>query len=263
MAILLTIYHFYVRCIILIVRCYLCNSEKIKKIKTIRKIDIFSCQDCELGFINKKEYDRYNPEKLYNFRKYNNEVKKLTLRYRALVKEILKYKNKGKLLDVGAGYGLLSSIFYQFGNFKVNIIEQKNQIRYLKQNQYKIYKTLYENFLYSKLNTKYDLILMFDVLEHFKNPFKNLSDTKSILKKDGVLVIQTPNYLSLMAYLCRNWSWWMIEDHKYFFTPNSLKLFLTKSRYKIRYLKTYEDAIDFKKNLDGNFMFINNIMKKN
>lgn len=241
-------------------KCYFCNSKNIKKIKSIKKIDIFSCKNCQLGFIEKKNYYKYEPERLYNFLEYANESKKLFRRYEILAKEVLKYKSKGELLDVGAGYGLVSSIFSRSGKFKINIVEPNNSIKYLKPKKYRINKILYEKFFNTqKVQVKYDLILMFDIIEHFKNPFKNLINTKSILKKDGVLVIQTPNYLSLMAYLCSNWSWWMIEDHKYFFTTRSLKSFLSKSGYKIRFLKTYEDAVDFKKNLDGNFMSIDNI----
>lgn len=30
-----------------------------------------------------------------------------------------------------------------------------------------------------------------------------------ILNENGFLIIQTPNYQSLMAKICKNWSWWM------------------------------------------------------
>ena len=99
---------------------------------------------------------------------------------------------------------------------------------------------------------------MMDVLEHFRNPLSNLKKAKSLLKKDGILVIQTPNYKSLMARICRDWAWWMVENHKFFFSPKSIKLLLEKVGIKIEYFFTYEDFKDFKKNLDGNFSNIKN-----
>jgi len=98
-----------------------------------------------------------------------------------------------------------------------------------------------------------------DVLEHFKDPVANLKKAKLLLKEDGILVIQTPNYKSLMARICKDWAWWMIEDHKFFFSPKSLKKILNKSEFETESFKTYEDWEDFKKNLDGNFMEIKSV----
>ena len=102
-----------------------------------------------------------------------------------------------------------------------------------------------------------------DVLEHFKNPSYVINKIQNILKENGIIVIQVPNYNSLMANLCRNWSWWMTEEHKYHFSLKALTFLLKTNDFDIKKCITYEDFSDFKKNLDGNFIYIrNSIIRK-
>jgi len=166
---------------------------------------------------------------------------------------VLNFKNSGTLLDIGGGYGLYDLMLSE--NFKVSVIEPIFSQVYLKDIKYKVYKANFDDF---QSEQKYDLILMLDILEHFKDPSEALSKAKSFLKKDGILVIQTPNYRSIMQLLVKNWSWWMVEDHKVLFSSQSLSKILKNNCLKKIYFETYEPWIDFKRNLDGNFVSINN-----
>lgn len=137
----------------------------------------------------------------------------------------------------------------------MEIIEPSVEPYYLKQEKIDFFhhKIIYQKFIQQEKNKQYDLLLMIDVLEHFKKPLTILKKTRSFLKNNGYLVIQTPNYQSLMAKICQYWSWWMVEDHKLIFSPQSIRQILNKANFKVVYFKTYEDWYDFKKNLDGNF----------
>ncbi|MBU2633766.1 MAG: class I SAM-dependent methyltransferase, partial [Nanoarchaeota archaeon] len=44
-----------------------------------------------------------------------------------------------------------------------------------------------------KLNEKFDIILSLEVLEHLLNPEKHIEIIKKHLKKDGILILSTPN----------------------------------------------------------------------
>jgi 2-polyprenyl-3-methyl-5-hydroxy-6-metoxy-1,4-benzoquinol methylase len=237
--------------------CIVCQSKNIKKFKKIDGEDIYRCGDCDLGFLLERNHKKENLDSFYNFKEYQKEEEKLKKRFIKLIKIIKNFKKRGRVLDVGAGFGLFAYLLNNEKNFTVDVIEPQLPVKYLTNKKTKIFRQSFEEFL-TKQKTKYDLITMVDVLEHFNNPFENLKKTALILKDDGILVIQTPNYNSLMAKICKNWSWWMVEDHKYFFSPSSLKYFLKKVGYRLIYLKTYEDLIDFKKNLDGNFIKIEN-----
>jgi len=240
------------------ISCPLCFNKKIFPLRKEKGIIIYECLDCKLGFLDR--WGQLLQRKLlpqYNLKEYLFVEKKLQKRFKKLASIILKFKNRGRLLDIGGDFGLFSSIILQTAKFDLEVVEPNLYPFFLRKDKKVIHKKNLSQFL--KINKKkYDLILLMDVLEHLKNPVKSLKKIKKILKKDGFLVIQTPNYQSLMAKICLNWSWWMIEDHKYFFSPKSIKKLIKSLEFKLVFFKTYEDFYDFKKNLDGNFLFLSN-----
>jgi len=240
--------------------CPLCFKNNINTLRFEKGIKIYQCVDCEFGFLNEegfKKQKKLSKTFSYSFDEYILNKDRLEKRFKKLAKIILKFKNKGKLLDIGAGFGLLTSVIYRLGNFNIAVVEPECKPYFLKNIPKKIFKKNLEDFL--KINNeKFDLILLMDILEHLKNPKKSLLQIRKILKDNGVLVIQLPNYKSLMAKICKNWSWWMIEDHKYFFSPKSIKKLIKKAGFQLTFFKTYEDFYDLKKNLDGNFLIFKN-----
>ncbi len=236
--------------------CQLCGRKNIKRLKRVERIDIFECKDCRLGFVDQKQTKKLNPQEKYNLEGYKENEKKLRSQFERIADKIYKYKKEGKVLDIGAGYGLLSSILYENG-YEIEIIEPENTPDYLRGKKFKHYKTTIEKFL-GKQKGKYDIILLMDVIEHLKDPLRILKRLKFFLNRGGIVVIQTPNYKSLMAKICKNWSWWMVSDHKFFFSPKSIHALLKKARFAVSELETYENLQDFKKNLDGNFSSIQN-----
>lgn len=246
--------------------CQLCRKYEVKRLRIEKKVEIYECINCLLGFIKPKgtkfirSYKRGTKRNLYSFAEYKSREHILRKRFERLIKVIKKYKKSGKVLDIGGGYGLFASVLQSRGKFKIEILEPVQKIRFNIKLEQEPYKTTFEEFRSKK---KYDVIIMMDVLEHFKEPLKNLKKAESLLKKDGILVIQTPNYKSLMAKICRFWAWWMVEEHKFFFSPKSIRKILAKSGFEQKFLLTYEDLHDFKKNIDGNFtLFSNNILRK-
>jgi len=254
--------------------CPLCRKFNVRRLRIERGIEIFECRQCELGFTNNVT-NLMRPHQfgntLYDFEGYKKEEKKLRKRFERMIEIIIKYKKSGEVLDIGAGFGLFSSILARSGRYQIDIIESNLKPYYLRSIPHAFYKVTLERFLaMTKLrdrgdlsikgkNKKYDLIILMDVVEHLENPFESLKRIKSFLVKGGILVIQTPNYKSLMARICHDWAWWMIEDHKYFFSPKSIRIILAKVGLAAKFFITYEDLPDFKKNLDGNFTLINNI----
>ncbi len=236
-------------------KCLLCNNAKLFLITKIKNKNIFECRKCKLAITNNKNFTKRIIQEIYNFDQYKLSEKRFRIRIRRLVRIILKFKNKGDLLDIGAGFGLFSLFLSELGRFNINIVEPLLPLKYLKNKKIRHFKCNVESF-FKKDKHKYDLITLIDVLEHFNNPLINLNKLASRLRKNGYIVIQVPNYKSLMAKICKNWAWWMIEDHRFHFSPRSIRLLLEKTGYKIKFITTYEDLYDFKKNLDGNFVNI-------
>jgi SAM-dependent methyltransferase len=72
-------------------------------------------------------------------------------------------------------------------------------------------------------NEQYDLILLYDVLEHTRFPGQVLRKLASCLAPGGTIVVQVPNWDSPCRRLFpRHWGGLQIPRHQVFFTPDTL-----------------------------------------
>jgi SAM-dependent methyltransferase len=102
----------------------------------------------------------------------------------------------------------------------------------------------------------FDVILFADVLEHLRNPLEVLNRFKNYLKKDGHIVISTPNIanwyvrLSLLLgqfnYSAKGCSI-LDPGHLRFFTLGSIRDILTKAGFRIVYLDITTNVRGLKK----------------
>lgn len=83
---------------------------------------------------------------------------------------------------------------------------------------------------YAKLpESKYDIILAFDILEHVASPYLFLKACAELMKKNSKLIITTPNLGSWERLANPNgWSGVTDEQHKVLFTRYSLSFLLSK-----------------------------------
>ena len=198
--------------------CKVCSSNHYKKIGEIKNIwkeykDVYQCDECSLYFIDSPTDEEINS--LYKNEYHNNiknklfETAKSKMRYaRSLsqfnfIKQTIDLKNKD-ICEIGAFDGLLLSLFKKNNN-NVFGYELNDDARVYAKKKYDI--DLEENFLESK--SKYDIIILSHVIEHFREPKEILIKIKSMLKENGFIYIEVPNspmpnecsYNMLMRYL--------------------------------------------------------------
>ena len=222
--------------------CKVCSSNNHKKIGEIKNIwkeykDVYQCDECSLYFINSPTDEEINS--LYKNEYHNNiknklfETAKSKMRYaRSLsqfnfIKQTIDLKDKD-ICEIGAFDGLLLSLFKKNNN-NVFGYELNDDARVYAQKKYNI--DLKENFLESK--SKYDIIILSHVIEHFKEPKEILIKIKSMLKKEGFIYIEVPNspmpeecsYEMLMRYLN--------TEHIVNFTMDNLIKFVESANLKV------------------------------
>jgi SAM-dependent methyltransferase len=89
-------------------------------------------------------------------------------------------------------------------------------------------------------NKKFDTIICAELLEHLENPYQFLREIHSLLKKDGELIISTPNPLGfpiLFFELFQNKKRFYSKDHTYYFLPRWVERILELTGYKIKEIK--------------------------
>ena len=238
--------------------CPICRSKKLSLLKTIEGIHILECKKCDLGISSKtKRVELYGKKSLYNLEAYQESQTRQIKKFQYIVR-IINRLGVSSILEIGGGYGLFSKILSKSKKVRIEMVEPNLYPHYAKSaRNIKHYKDSFDHFS-SKTKRRYDLVVFLDVFEHLLNPRRVLKKVQGLLNTNGYILILLPNYKSLMAKICKHWSWWMIEDHKYHFSPNSMQRLLIGENFKLEYIGTYEDYYDFKKNLDGNFTSIRN-----
>ncbi len=160
------------------------------------------------------------------------------------IQEIFNKKNleKIKILDLGCGGGLISEELAKLGANVTGIDFVKENIHaariHAKQNNLKInYKTL--NFEKERINSKFDMIIIFEVLEHLSNWKYFLEKIQFNLNPNGKLIISTINRNLLSKLLtidiAENYLKWIpINTHTYykFIKPNELEYILRENNFK-------------------------------
>ena len=112
--------------------------------------------------------------------------------------------NNTKILDVGCGGGLVSEGLSKIGATVTGIDFIKENIKiakmHAKKNNLKI-NYFVKDFEKEKITSKYDVIIILEVLEHLSNWEEFLKKIKLNLKKNGVLIISTINRNLISKFL--------------------------------------------------------------
>ena len=134
--------------------------------------------------------------------------------YLSDVFEFLESKSKGKrVLDCGAageeGIGD-DSAYWLHGHIKKNAdyvlgfdIEKK-AVEKLRKNGYNIVQGDCENLKLDGVGKEFDLAFAGEIIEHLSKPGDFLDGLKKYLKKDGEVIITTPNAFSVFRFLAKN-----------------------------------------------------------
>jgi len=85
----------------------------------------------------------------------------------------------------------------------------------------------------------FDIITLWDVIEHLTDPERTMKDIHRILKDDGVLIVNYPDYGSIMCRLF-GWKWpFFLNVHLYYFTRQTMARFLVSQGYEVRHMSSF------------------------
>jgi 2-polyprenyl-3-methyl-5-hydroxy-6-metoxy-1,4-benzoquinol methylase len=184
--------------------CPICKSVHTRLVWKEKQFRAYRCENCRVVFLHPLPQE---PSAIYNedyFRKwyirYYTERKRYTER---LFSKIEKYTDiKGRLIDVGCGTGILMEVAKERGWEVYGQEISSFAVEHCSKKGFKVY-----NSPLSELNLSeksFDLITLFDVIAHIKDPVSCISACSKLLKPGGHLVIKTPEhppYLFLLANL--------------------------------------------------------------
>lgn len=236
--------------------CPNCGNKNISSILKAKdytvsgeKFEIWECSNCTQRFTQNIP-DKENISKYYQSENYishsdtakglvNNlyhKVRKHTLiQKRKLIIRSIK-KNKGNILDVGAGIGAFLNTM-KMANWKITGTEPDKNAREKAMQLYGINLDQSEN-LYSFPEKNFDAITLWHVLEHVHDLHEYVEQLKKLLSANGKLFIAVPNYTSKDANIYKEyWAAYDVPRHLYHFSPKAMKNLLNTHGLKIEKIK--------------------------
>ncbi len=224
--------------------CPLCGSEAIRELK-LSHTEIWKCRanNCRLEFASPQPEDHVL-ERAYRTLLYPATGDSHPVMHEgtpdSVLREVLPQLEaavgplKGlRLLDYGCGRGQLSRIALELGLAPVGI-EPDPVARNI--STAKVGMSVYANLGELRLreaSTRFDLVILWNVIEHLREPWLELREMCEFLHPGGQLLVSTMNTRCLRARIERGrWLIYQHPTHLYYFHRRSLKRVLCGSGFR-------------------------------
>ena len=232
------------------ITCPLCRGKNHQQLYKKDGFWIVECLKCGLIFVNprlevtkiRRHYDKtyyQSKDSLdktryfdYNFRYLKSHEKK---RFRDLFENLEKFlPAKGRWLDVGAATGFLV-LGAQKNGWQAEGVEISKWAAEYAQKKLKV-KMFHGDLFEAKFkNNSFDAVTMLDILEHLEDPIKELKETHRILKKGGIIYIETINFDNFITknLVRNNYKHMVPAYHLIYFGRPQLRQFLKKAKFQV------------------------------
>jgi SAM-dependent methyltransferase len=230
-------------------RCRICGSDRIAFYAMMTdnghlrradiKLPVYRCRACDVFFLNPpppadvgREYfaQAYANEvrgSLY----YNNEFKDRVSELR--LKLLADYGTTGgTLLDIGCGKGQFVYAARKGGWDAWGVELDEGACEYARR-QFGLETVLPGTVADAALPGTFDVVTLWDVIEHVPDPVQCLREAFDHLAPSGLIIVRTGNI--------RSWSfdrnpsrWWAFgSDHRFYFSPGSLSHALSAAGFRV------------------------------
>ncbi len=235
-------------------RCYFCGGKTLKMLypatssrkpnKTSYFVctnnqygiynDIAKCRNCGLTYVTGETKENKNAyievEDPVYLKEMNGRVKTFS-RHLDEVEEAYGRKIKLRILDVGAHTGIFVKLAKERGHYAEGIEPSSWCVKKAKE---RFGVNLRNDILRKGIfkENSFDIVALWDVIEHMNDPLKGIKIAKSYLKPNGMLVMSTIDIGSAFARMQgKNWIFLMIQ-HLFYFDKKTMRMFLLKEGFK-------------------------------
>ncbi len=222
------------------IKCDLCGSDEFTLLFfgndylffSPLKLELKECKNCGLVGLNPRPKDISPFYREYHNNKHTNDLFEFLSPSRK--KKIEKFKKPGKILDIGCGQGGFLNTMKSNGWETYGVELSKDACHYAR-TTYGLKKIYNCDLLSFDIPENYfDVVTLWHVFEHLSKPQDTLKRISKILKEDGLLLIESPNFHSMQSKIFKN-KWFSLDlpRHLYQFSPKILKKYLENAEFKI------------------------------
>lgn len=220
------------------INCNICNTDETRLITIQNDYRVVKCKNCGLVYVNPRPTQEtliglYND---YHQRDGKDEytwARLMKMNFRnvsALLNRM--FPEKGKILDIGCGYGHFIKIMENYGWTASGIEPSSRTIRYAKSKGLNVFETTIEDAVFPE--SSFEAVTAFYVLEHLFEPLSVLKKIHAMLKPRGVVVLRIPHttpIVKLLGFFNIKNNLYDVPFHMYDFSPNTIRLLLGKAGF--------------------------------
>ncbi len=223
--------------------CSCCQKDDTKLILEKSDFKIVRCSNCGFVYVNPRVANHqlseiykhnYFHNKQYGYTSYEQEKRLRVKNFERWLKDAEQFipANKNiKALDIGCAAGYCLEVMKAKGWQPDGLELDQGLCNVLQSAGYNVQPERLEQY---DPATKYDVITLFDVIEHIPSvdaAFKKLND---LLENDGIVIMVTPDHNSLQRKIFRGrWFQYKPVEHIQYFTKETLSAFAERNGLKM------------------------------
>jgi 2-polyprenyl-3-methyl-5-hydroxy-6-metoxy-1,4-benzoquinol methylase len=232
------------------VRCNLCGADDTAPVTELDGFHIVRCRQCGLVYVNPRYQERLLQEiytkayydhdginsglEFFGYDNYLEDQENITITFAKRLRTIERFADKGRLLDIGCAAGFFLDLARSEGWEAIGSEVSEFSVHYARE-------TLGLDVRLGELRDlqfeaqSFDVVTMWDVIEHLPDPMSELREVRRVLSDGGMLSIITPDVGSLVARLLGNrWEEFRrVREHVYFFSRRTVAEMLRKAGFKV------------------------------
>ncbi len=148
-----------------------------------------------------------------------------------------------RVLDVGTGGGAFLEAARRFGYSCVGLEPSRHLVEQARRRGLEIrHGTLDDLALEPE---SFDMVCLWDVLEHLTNPKRALLGIRGALRPDGVLLVNYPDIGTWLARAAGSRFWWILSVHLQHFTPRSIREICQRTGFEAFHFQRYWQTLEF------------------
>lgn len=164
--------------------------------------------------------------------------------YRALVKNAARLPPPGaKLLDIGTAGGAFLDAAREYGYDAFGLEPSADLVARGKARGLQIEQGTIDRHAFAPAS--FDMVCLWDVIEHLCEPRAALVQIKALLKPNGVLLINFPDIGTMQAKLAGKRLWWILSVHLHQFTQRSIREICRRSGFEVFQFRRYWQTLEF------------------
>lgn len=208
---------------------------------------LVQCSDCDMIY----ESPRFDAETIvqgYMSSQESEHDSQYPMRVKSFYLTLKKHANHipapgARVLDIGTAGGAFLEAATQYGYDAYGMepsadLVARGKARGLKIEQGTIEKHSFEE-------NSFDMVCLWDVIEHLPNPKSALIEIRKLLKPNGILLINYPDIGTWQAKIAGKKFWWILSVHLHHFTRKSIKQICKQTGFDAFHFQRYWQVLEF------------------